>query len=311
MYFKFNGLIKGNFVAKQRKNIFSIAPCQLFSTWISSCYSLSKTSTEERMTKRVKPLNAERGRSRSGKGLFSSARSKDPVGYPFSDISPRLNLNISDRAKRLALRLDPHKRVMHLVVPKRSSLRAAFLFAEQHKDWIREKIRDLPHEVPFEDGQILPILGRDRRIIVLYNEALKTTDIQLKKDELLVLTNKPDPSVRIRRFLMEYAREKLTELAYEKAAQLRRKILEVQVKDTRSRWGSCAEDGKICFSWRLIFAPAKSFDYVVAHEVAHLAHMDHSDNFWRVCERLSRDYEEGKGWMTDHGHDLMRFGSNT
>jgi predicted metal-dependent hydrolase len=262
------------------------------------------------MAKRAKPLNAERGRSRSGKSLFSSDKEKAWFSLPFSEISPRLKLNVSERAKRLALRLDPHKRVMHLVVPKRSSLRTAHLFAEQHKDWIREKLRGLPREVPFVDGEVLPIMGRDRRIIILYNEALKTTDIQLKKDELLVLTNKADPSVRIRRFLMEYAQEKLTELAFEKAAQLRRRILNVQVKDTRSRWGSCAEDGTICFSWRLIFAPTKSFDYVVAHEVAHLAHMDHSENFWRVCERLSRDYDEGKEWMANHGHDLMRFGAN-
>lgn len=159
-----------------------------------------------------------------GKGLFSLNKENAWLSLPFAEISPRLKLNLSDRAKRLALRLDPHNRVMHLVVPKRSSMRTAYLFAEQHKDWIREKLRDLPKPIPFRDGEVLPILGRDRRIIILFNEALKTTDIQLKKDELLVLTNKPDPSVRIRRFLMDLAEEKLTELAIEKAAQIRRKI---------------------------------------------------------------------------------------
>ncbi len=229
-------------------------------------------------------------------------------GLPFSDISPRLKLSVSERAKRMALRLDPRNRLVHLVVPKRANMRTAYLFAEQNKDWIREKIRNLPRQVPFQDGETIPVLGRDRKIIILYNEAMKFTDIQLKKDELLVLTNKPDPSARIRRFLIDLAREKLTELALEKAALLRRKITDVQVKDTRSRWGSCSEDGKLSFSWRLIFAPAKAFDYVVGHEVAHLAYLDHSDNFWRVCERLCKDYDEGKAWMQQNGHDLMRFG---
>lgn len=261
------------------------------------------------MKRRVKPLNAERARARSGRDLFSFEQENGWFGLPFADISPRLKLSVSERAKRMALRLDPRNRLVHLVVPKRASMRTAYLFAEQNKEWIREKLRDLPRQVPFKDGEVLPILGRDRRIVVLYNPALKVTDIQLKKDEILVLTNKPDPSMRIKRFLMDLAREKLTELSLEKAALLRRRLTDVQVKDTRSRWGSCTEDGRISFSWCLIFAPMKAFDYVVAHECAHLCHMDHSDNFWRVCERASRDFEDGKDWMHKNGHTLMRFGA--
>lgn len=260
------------------------------------------------MKKRVKPLNAERGRARAQGELFSRNTESGGFGQPFSDISPRLIVSISERAKRMALRLDPRKRVVHLVVPKRASMRTAYLFAESNKDWIREKLRELPRPIPFKNGEMLPILGRERKIIVLFNDELKHTDIVLKKDELLVLTNKADPSARIRRFLMDLARDKLTELAYAKAGLVRRKIDDILVKDTRSRWGSCSEDGRLAFSWRLIFAPVKAFDYVVAHEVAHLVHMDHSENFWRVCERLSRDYDEGKGWMAQNGHDLMRFG---
>lgn len=272
-------------------------------------FLIIKTFIEDCMSKRVKPLRAGRGRSRSGRDNYASDRDVTAnSAYPFSEISSKLKVNVSGRAKRMALRLDPTKRVIHLVVPKRVSLKAAFEFAEENRDWIREKIRNLPRPVAFQDGEILPILGRDRRIVVLYNPALKFTDIQLKKDELLVLTNKLDPSARIRRYLIEFARERITEMTLEKAAQIRRKVAAVDVRDTRSRWGSCGEDGRICFSWRLIFAPVKALDYVVAHEVAHLIHMDHSDNFWNVCERLSRDYDTGKDWMRDHGHDLMRFG---
>ncbi len=261
------------------------------------------------MKRRVKPLNAERGRARSGRDLFSFDEGIETYGLPFAEISPRLKILISERAKRMALRLDPRHRLVHLVIPKRANMQTAYLFAEQNKEWIREKLRDLPKQVPFKDGEILPILGRDRTIIVCYNPGLKSTEIMLKKDELLILTNKPDPSVRIKRFLMDLAKEKLTELAQEKATQLRRRLADVQVKDTRSRWGSCTEDGRISFSWRLIFAPLKAFDYVVAHECAHLTYMDHSENFWRTCERVSRDYDEGKDWMLLNGHTLMRFGT--
>ena len=48
--------------------------------------------------------------------------------------------------------------------------------------------------------------------------------------------------------------------------------------------------------------------YVVAHEVAHLRHLNHSKAFWDLCEELSDNYEEGKYWMKAHGNELMRYG---
>lgn len=257
---------------------------------------------------RAKPLQAGRGRLRSG-ATNTPKNSRLPEDlYPFSEISPRLKVNISRRARRMALRLDPKTRQMLLVVPHRASLRAAFRFAEENQAWIREKLRTLPRPIAFRDGAILPVFGKERRIVVLYNPALKFTDIALRKDEIIVLTNKADPAPRIRRFLMDEARRRIEAMAAEKAAQIRRRVTDIQVKDTVSRWGSCGEDGRIAFSWRLIFAPMKALDYVVAHEVAHLAHMDHSANFWAVCEDLSWDFETGKGWMDENGHQLMRYG---
>lgn len=265
---------------------------------------------EKQMAKRVKNLRAGRGRSRSGREIVPTDHDMALLAYPFDDISSKLRVSVSRRARRLALRLDPKQRVMHLVVPKRASLRLAFEFAEENRDWITEKLKTLPRPVALRDGAVIPVFGRNRRIVVLYNSALKYTDIQLKKEEILVLTNKLDPAPRIKRFLMEEAKRRIEELAAEKAALLRRRIRSIAVKDTKSRWGSCSEDGEISFSWRLIFAPAKAMDYVIAHEVAHLAHMDHSPNFWRVCESICWDYDFGKQWMSDNGYDLMRFGSN-
>jgi predicted metal-dependent hydrolase len=61
----------------------------------------------------------------------------------------------------------------------------------------------------------------------------------------------------------------------------------IRLKDTRSRWGSCAPDRTLAFSWRLLLAPDWVLDYVVAHEVAHLREMNHSDRFWALCESLT------------------------
>lgn len=230
------------------------------------------------------------------------------LAYPFHHISPHLEVKFSPRAKRMALRLDPKTRAVNLVVPKRTGLDSAYRFAFENRQWIQDKIEELPEHIPFEDGAILPIFGKNRRIVIFYRDDIRYTDIHLKNNELLVITNREDPSARIKRYLIELVRNEIDMLAHEKSALIRRRIQSIQVRDTKSRWGSCSEDGRLSFCWRLIFAPYEALDYVVAHEVAHLSHMNHSQRFWDLCADLSEDYDEGYAWMKAHGHELMRYG---
>lgn len=227
----------------------------------------------------------------------------------FERISPALKLTVNKRARRMALRLDAKNRVVNLVMPPRASLYKAYEFAKENKDWILEKISALPVPISFVHGAVIPLFGKNVKIKIKYEPELKTTDIVLKGNKLICTTGRANPSPRIRRFLLGLARERIAVLAHKKAERLGRKIHSIQIRDTVSRWGSCSEDGQLSFSWRLIFAPAMAFDYVISHEVAHLAYMDHSDSFWRVCARLSRGYNVGKDWMRDFGHELMRYGA--
>jgi len=222
-------------------------------------------------------------------------------------IHPRLELKISPRARRLALRLDSKRQIVNLVVPKRASLRKAYDFARQHTSWIEEKITALPPPIILTDGLVVSVLGRDRTIRIVRPDGLKRTTITMRDDAILIETNKDDPSPRLIRFLKEQIKEKLTELSCEKAAKIGKTIKSVSVRDTRSRWGSCAKDGNLSYSWRLAFAPTEAIDYLAAHEVAHLEHMNHGSKFWALCEELSADYKAGKTWMAEHGHNLMRY----
>lgn len=214
----------------------------------------------------------------------------------------------SPKARRMALRLDAKERVFHLVLPRGISLKTAHAFIEEHERWMKEKLRDLPRPVPFTHGQVLPIFGRNRVIRIIKRKTLKTTDVILKYNEILVVTHLDDPTDKIKKFLMKTAREKLKEMSEEKAATIGGKIKNIHVRDTKSRWGSCAEDGGLSFSWRLIFAPPEAMDYVVAHEVAHLRHMNHGRYFWALCRSISDDFLEGQYWMQNYGQDLMRYG---
>lgn len=226
------------------------------------------------------------------------------------ELPSNVRIKHSPRARRLALRLDPKERVVNLVIPKGVSLNKAHDFMKFHETWIKKAMMELPPPVPFKHDRVIPILGADRRIVINYDPNRLTTDIELTPRRLYVHTNKRDPSARIERFLKDLAHDTITDMAKGKAVVLMKKIKSIHIRDTKSRWGSCSDDGKLSFSWRLIFAPTLALDYVVAHEVAHLTHLDHSTRFWNLCRDLSVDFMEGEYWMRNHGHELMRYGQS-
>jgi predicted metal-dependent hydrolase len=80
------------------------------------------------------------------------------------------------------------------------------------------------------------------------------------------------------------------------------------VRDTTTRWGSCARTGNLSFSWRLIFAPEAVLQYVVAHEVAHLVEMNHGPRFWRLVARLHPEARAQRLWLNRHRARLLRIG---
>jgi len=224
------------------------------------------------------------------------------------EIHPRLFLKVSPRAKRLALRLDNHTHNINLVVPKRFNKANALTFAVTHTCWINEQLDSLPQSVPFEDGVIIPVFGRALTIKIIPTPNKRRTEISHDAQFINIHTNLEDPATRIKRYLKEIGAAKMSALAHEKAALINKEITKLDLRDTKSRWGSCSPDGRIMLSWRLIFAPYDAMDYVVAHEVAHLKHMDHSQRFWKQCEALCLDYKSGKKWIRTNGHELTRYG---
>lgn len=61
------------------------------------------------------------------------------------------------------------------------------------------------------------------------------------------------------------------------------------------------------FSWRLIMAPPQVLAYVAAHEVAHLAEMNHSQAFWSQVERIYGPYDTERRWLRENGTQLHRY----
>jgi len=108
-------------------------------------------------------------------------------------------------------------------------------------------------------------------------------------------------------YMKVLARARLASAADRYAEALGRGYRSLSLRDTRSRWGSCTADGGLMFSWRLMMAPPEVLDYVAAHEVAHLAEMNHSPAFWAVVARLYGDHRRERAWLRAHGGLLQRY----
>lgn len=209
------------------------------------------------------------------------------------------------RARRLTLRLEPASGRFHLVLPRGVALAEGLAFARSRKAWILGQLDSLPPQVPFAPGAAIPYLGRDHEIV---HQPEARGAVWREDGQICVTGFAEHLPRRVEDYLKMQARRELGERAHEKAAGIERRVTRIALRDTHSRWGSCARDGRINFSWRLILAPEPVLDYVVAHEVAHLVHMNHSRDFWRLVARLTEDVPGSKQWLRRNGASLLRYG---
>jgi predicted metal-dependent hydrolase len=102
-------------------------------------------------------------------------------------------------------------------------------------------------------------------------------------------------------------RELVGMLIEEEAPALGVQPARIQIRDQRSRWGSCSTRGTLSFNWRLVLAPFEVLDYVVVHELCHLREPNHSRRFWKLVETRRPDWRSHRDWLHEHGPELLAF----
>jgi predicted metal-dependent hydrolase len=185
-----------------------------------------------------------------------------------------------------------------LSIPSFARVDEALAFLDARAGWVRDHLASSPAPRQPRIGGTIPVEGIHRQIVEGAGRAARLRDGRI---ELPVGQEGP----RIAALLRQMARDRLAERATLHAQALGRSFGRLTLRDTRSRWGSCTTRGDLMFSWRLIMAPPEVLDYVAAHEVAHLAEMNHSTAFWAVCGQLMPGYEAPRRWLRDHGAELQ------
>ncbi len=225
----------------------------------------------------------------------------------------RVHIKRVGTARRYTLRVRAATRDVVLTLPPRGSLIRAKLFVERHAVWIGARLATLPAATPFGPGASVPLRGVAHEIVHRPG-ARGTVWVEAAEGEaparLCVSGEAPFVARRVQDYLMRESRRDLLAAVARHTAALGVSARRITLRDTTTRWGSCSSTGTLNFSWRLIMAPPFVLDYLAAHEVAHLAHMNHSAAFWATAARLYPDLERAESWLKRYGTDLMRFGAN-
>jgi predicted metal-dependent hydrolase len=233
-------------------------------------------------------------------GLRQDESHREPgVGAPVS-------IRISPRARRVGLRIDAAERRVELILPRGVSERTGLRFLAAKRAWVTARLEALPKPVPFVEGAMVPLLGVPHRICRDLDPA--APPVRIVDGEIRVRGDPEHLARRVRDHLAAAARAELVPRVRRLAARIGRDVARVNVRDTRSRWGSCSGQGSLSFSWRLIFAPEPVLEYVVAHEVAHLVEMNHGPRFWRLVESLTPNTAAPRAWLKRHRNQLLSYG---
>lgn len=183
-------------------------------------------------------------------------------------------------------------------------------FVARHTQWI---LRKLEHKAGQEAQRLALIDGGN---IFYKARSLKVRFVTDARDDIVVTDKEfrihgrrlnPEAAARIlQRWLLMQARALLPGRTHALASYLQvgTKLKEVVFRKTKTKWGHCTSSGRIQFNWLIMMAPDAVIDYMIAHEVSHLLHMNHSKRFWSLVESVCPDYRAYVKWLKKHEHRL-------
>jgi hypothetical protein len=209
-------------------------------------------------------------------------------------------------ARRLRLRFDEASGTLKLTCPWRTSRRAALAWALDQREWIDAQLGRVEPGEPFAPGAKIPIEGKE---VPLEWDPAAPRSAFLGEAALRCGGPRDGFARRIESFMKRRALDVMSREVADYAVVAGTSARSVSVGDAGTRWGSCSSQGRIRLSWRLILAPPAVRRYVVAHEVAHLVHLDHSAKFKELEARLyGAGLAEAKAQLRRLGPRLKRIG---
>jgi predicted metal-dependent hydrolase len=215
-----------------------------------------------------------------------------------------LELRRLSHARRMTLRLAPDGQAVRISLPHGVPAHEALAFARARSAWLAAQAARVPAVQPPGPGSTIAYRGKP--VTLVWNAKAARRPQQV--DSRIVLGG-PEQGLgpRLARWLEAEARRDLAQDLADYCARARRPVPKLALSRARRRWGSCSADGTIRINWRLIMAPDAVRRSVVAHEVAHLVHFDHSPAFHAcLADLFEGSVDEANAWLKRHGPGLYQ-----
>lgn len=209
------------------------------------------------------------------------------------------------QSRRYRLVFDAARGEFRLTLPRRASAARALKWAGEQQEWIAEQVGKAALPILVGPDSEVPLFGIARRVD-WHAGAPRAVHL----DDGAIHLGGPVETVgrRVERWLKATALTLMERESREIAARVGLTVGRVGVGDPRSRWGSCTQDGDLRYSWRLVMAPDHVRRATVAHEVAHLRHMDHGTAFHALVDQLhDGDVVAARAWLRREGRGLHRY----
>jgi predicted metal-dependent hydrolase len=242
------------------------------------------------------------------KTILSNSRSDPEVDIEGEAVPVRIRRTA--QARRISMRADVVKREIRITMPHYAPTSAAMDFVAQKRQWIAARLQSAPAVSPLHPGGMVAVEG-EPHLIVWNAEASRTIRLIDGAETRELHLGGPQDMVegRILRWLKAEARRIFADDIAHYCARAGEDVPKLSLGDQRSRWGSCSSRGTISMSWRLVMAPASVRRSVIAHEVAHMRHMDHSPAFYTWFDAIFEgDRKAADRWLKMHGTALQRVG---
>ncbi|MBM3116012.1 M48 family metallopeptidase [Jeongeupia naejangsanensis] len=218
------------------------------------------------------------------------------VRHPGGEIA--YTVKRSARRRSIGLRIDAGG--LSVALPAHASLADADRAVLGRLDWILKHLARRPAPVAaLADGASIGWFGKPMRIVA---GAKRTA---LVDGALHVAGHDATLAPALTRFLQRTARAYFAERVPLWSERMGLQPSQLRLTSAGTRWGSCTAAGAVRLNWRLVQAPFDVIDYVIIHELAHLAELNHSPRFWAIVAQHCPAWKAQRDWLKQHGHGLL------
>ena len=239
---------------------------------------------------------------RTGRPVIEWLRDRKPAAIDLSGRIVPIELRRNAHARRLTLRLAADGSAVRITLPSWCRSEDAVAFAAARKGWLEAQLAKVPAPVdPVARGTLR---YRGGELAIAWRPGAARRPL-LTASQLILGGPRETLAKRLQRWLESEAQRLMAADLVEYCAASRVPCPVLKLTRAGRRWGSCSTKGIVRLNWRLVMAPDNIRRSVVAHEVSHLVHFDHSPAFHA---HLAQIYEgkiaDADAWLRTHGREL-------